>query len=294
MKYIDAEKLRDEIERLKHYAEKSKMEWVNDGYNQYAFAEDCRIRSFDKLLTFIDTLEEPASDNLGEAAMNYIAPIENEEGLKVINFSGRDIKDAFIAGAEWGEKNAYKAVMKKADEVRDKRFDTDYEVKIDSAAGFDLGCVNVYREGKLVGQYVEPKEEKKLPEDLEEASKEYSESLDVELQSDSPDCFEEIIPAFKAGAEWQKEQTKKGNPIVMSVEDFQALIDSTIKRAEKEAREQMMKGAINIKVIESYNPACESNERLHGISFIYDCKNDNQYLIAGDRAKIIIVKEEEK
>lgn len=45
-------------------------------------------------------LEEPDKD-LEEAAMNYIAPIENEDGLKVINFSGQDIKDAFIAGAEW-------------------------------------------------------------------------------------------------------------------------------------------------------------------------------------------------
>lgn len=58
-------------------------------------------------------------------------------------------------------------------------------------------------------------------------------------------------------------------------------------------KEQIMKNTIDIKVIESYNPTCEPNERLHGISFIYDCKNDNQYLIAGDRAKIIIVKEEE-
>ena len=39
--------------------------------------------------------------DLEEAAMNYIAPIENEDGLKVINFSGQDIKDAFIAGAKW-------------------------------------------------------------------------------------------------------------------------------------------------------------------------------------------------
>lgn len=53
----------------------------------------------------IDALSiEYASDSseipkdLEEAAENYIAPIENEDGLKVINFSGQDIKDAFIAG----------------------------------------------------------------------------------------------------------------------------------------------------------------------------------------------------
>lgn len=37
----------------------------------------------------------------GEAADEYIAPIENDAGLEFINFSGKDIKDAFIAGAEW-------------------------------------------------------------------------------------------------------------------------------------------------------------------------------------------------
>ena len=114
--------------------------------------------------------------------------------------------------AEWGEKKAYKAIMKKADEVRDKRFDTDYEVKIEPAAGFDLGCVNVYHEGKLVGQYVEPREEKKLPEGLEEAAEEYAnkhysewdESWDdynghnVEPENDKL----ELMDAFIAGAKW--------------------------------------------------------------------------------------------
>ena len=47
--------------------------------------------------------EESVPVDLEEAAMNYIAPIENEDGLKVINFSGQDIKDAFIAGAKWQE-----------------------------------------------------------------------------------------------------------------------------------------------------------------------------------------------
>ena len=39
--------------------------------------------------------------DLEEVAENYIAPIENEDRLNVINFSGQDIKDAFIAGAQW-------------------------------------------------------------------------------------------------------------------------------------------------------------------------------------------------
>lgn len=52
------DKIRAEIERLKKYAEESKKDWINEGYNQNAFAEDCRITSFNKLLSFLDTLEE--------------------------------------------------------------------------------------------------------------------------------------------------------------------------------------------------------------------------------------------
>ena len=42
------------------------------------------------------------------AAEEYIAPIENDAGLEFINFSGQDIKDAFIAGAEWQAKQLLK------------------------------------------------------------------------------------------------------------------------------------------------------------------------------------------
>ena len=52
------EKIRQEIERLKKWSESSKKEWIDEGYNQNAFAEDCRIKSFDKLLAFITALPE--------------------------------------------------------------------------------------------------------------------------------------------------------------------------------------------------------------------------------------------
>ena len=59
-------------------------------------------RRISKAIDLIQQSEQsPLPKNLEEAAMNYIAPIENEDGLKVINFSGQDIKDAFIAGAKW-------------------------------------------------------------------------------------------------------------------------------------------------------------------------------------------------
>ena len=64
--------IKAEIERLKKYAEESKKEWINEGYTQNAFAEDCRITSFDGLLSFIDTLSEEPDKDLEEAAEEYI------------------------------------------------------------------------------------------------------------------------------------------------------------------------------------------------------------------------------
>lgn len=46
-------------------------------------------------------MNEIVQASLEEAIENYIAPIENDEGLDYINFNGQEIKDAFKAGAEW-------------------------------------------------------------------------------------------------------------------------------------------------------------------------------------------------
>lgn len=94
----DKEKIRAEIERLKQYAESSKMEWIDDGYNQNAFAEDCRISSFDKLLSFIDSLPEEAapkeSDDLEEAAEEYALNVNAGPYNSIAMFG-------FMAGAGW-------------------------------------------------------------------------------------------------------------------------------------------------------------------------------------------------
>ncbi len=57
------------------------------------------IDKVNEVIDYINSLpEEKPSRDLEEAVENYIAPIENDEGLDYINFNGRDIKDAFIAG----------------------------------------------------------------------------------------------------------------------------------------------------------------------------------------------------
>ena len=102
------EKIRQEIERLKKYSESSKKEWIDEGYNQNAFAEDCRIMSFDKLLAFIDSLpDETCKENpdsftsLEEAAEEY-AYSWRKEGNKVVReLFPKAAYRAFIARAEW-------------------------------------------------------------------------------------------------------------------------------------------------------------------------------------------------
>jgi len=94
------EKIRQKIERLKEYSKSSKKEWIDEGYNQNAFAEDCRIMSFDKLLAFINSMpEEKCKENLD----SFTGDLNNE----LENYYGRvpDDDDKINAArhfAEWG------------------------------------------------------------------------------------------------------------------------------------------------------------------------------------------------
>ena len=70
-KYINAERLKAEIERLKECAESAKKEWVNEGYTHNAFADYCIISSFERLIGFIDSLQqEQATKGYDEAYLN--------------------------------------------------------------------------------------------------------------------------------------------------------------------------------------------------------------------------------
>lgn len=127
--------------------------------------------------------------------------------------------------------------------------------------------------------------EEESVEGIDEAAGKYATFKDAYGQSVTD---EQLYIAFKAGAEYQYQKDRAEFAKLKAKEWSDGYEDGANWQ-----KEQMMKDAIDIKVTESYNPACDPDERLHGISFIYDCKNDNQYLVAGDRAKIIIVKEEE-
>ena len=111
--------------------------------------------------------------------------------------------------------------------------------------------------------------------DLEEAAVEY---VTTHLRNNE---FPTADSAFKAGAEWQKAKMLKDNPIIMPVEDFQALIDSHAKRVEIDYKEKMLKEAVEGFIFQSedYYPK-ELIARYNG------------ELKHGDKVKIIIVKED--
>ena len=140
IKNIDAEKLYKQVDSLMaRYAEYEKEFEVDD--EELSIFYQGKRKMCSELLGIIDSLQqEQPEDGLEEEITRYL----REECSSDDEPSVSEIARHF---AEWGEKNAYKAIMKKADEVRDKRFDTDYEVKIEPAAGFDWGCVNIYHEG---------------------------------------------------------------------------------------------------------------------------------------------------
>lgn len=83
-RYIDAEKLLAEIERLKKHSQEAKMEFMKEGYSQNAFAENCRLKSFDKLLSFITSLQQEQPDNMIQWTGSNLQ--------EVIDFTGKSPK----------------------------------------------------------------------------------------------------------------------------------------------------------------------------------------------------------
>ena len=101
------ERVKSEIERLKRHSEESKNEFRDYGYNQNAFAEDCRITSFENLISFIESIQAESKVNLsnlndaaGEYAVDHATYWEDdvEEGIKT---DADALRDAFKEGANW-------------------------------------------------------------------------------------------------------------------------------------------------------------------------------------------------
>ena len=102
MKYIDAERLKAEIERLKSKYRHNGL-WTSSFQSDLAMA---KIESMNELLSFLDTLEEPVSDNLEEAAIDFAdnarkALYSKYYAISSIADYDHGCIDGFKAGAEW-------------------------------------------------------------------------------------------------------------------------------------------------------------------------------------------------
>ena len=124
------EQICTEIERLKKNAESAKQEWNDGHYNQNAFAEDCRIKSFNKLLAFIDSLPEQPVEGLEEAADAHIRRVADAAGHPGWDWTTQDIAEAFIAGVKWQaeqfEKNRLAACDAQTEEEYERETDFAY------------------------------------------------------------------------------------------------------------------------------------------------------------------------
>ena len=93
MKYIDADKIRAEIERRMETCDAN-----SKTPNQLLWAE------LSALLPFLDTLSEEPDNDLEEAADNHIRNVVDTAGHPGWDWTTQDIADAFKSGAEWQEK----------------------------------------------------------------------------------------------------------------------------------------------------------------------------------------------
>ena len=110
MKYIDAEKIRAEIERRHAYQKEMYSKTKPDGRPNDGWAESLAIMGeLEELRNFLDTLEEEPDKSLEEAARNNAdstvvdTRIEYCGATEDVYFYTK-LLDAFIAGAQWQEK----------------------------------------------------------------------------------------------------------------------------------------------------------------------------------------------
>ena len=121
---------------------------------------------------------------------------------------------------------------------------------------------------------------------LEEAAEKYAyNGLPEELKSQVKPIADEIIKNFITGAKWQKEQLMKDNPVIISAENFQTIIDKNYENGKEAMCEQMLKEAVEGEVVVP----------------IYNGDNDwsAQVIIPGryeigDKLKIIILPQKEE
>ena len=123
------EKIRQEIKRWHDYENEMYHKKKPDGRTNDGWAESLAIMGvLEELLTFLDTLSEEPDKSLEEAAEDWV--FENCFDCDVVG--EHRAYDAFIAGAEWMEKEINKELIKAAEKVHEMR-DVDYDIHVDTS-----------------------------------------------------------------------------------------------------------------------------------------------------------------
>ena len=183
------DKIRAEIKkrRLHFNKEAEKYQALNNGYSQNCYGARDALRDLEN---FIDTLEEPVSEDLEEELENYYGSIPDDD----------DKINAARHFAKWGAEHLADASKMISEDLEKKTFD-DY-IKASPAERRKMNMTEILGEERLA------KTKERM--DLEEAAEEYNKQVIEETKCHHnaltyAEGYEDallLIPdAFKAGAE---------------------------------------------------------------------------------------------
>ena len=114
-----------------------------------------------------------------------------------------------------------------------------------------------------------------VSEDLEEAALKY--------RWEHPFCDGYTAYSFKAGAEWQKQKDQ---------ETIELAEDHAMLAGMNKMKEEMIKDAVELHIVESFNPVGTENEKPHGFTALcYNAEYPDFYPVAGQTIKVIPIKE---
>jgi hypothetical protein len=128
-------------------------------------------------------------------------------------------------------------------------------------------------------EYDQYKEEPFLPDGLEEAAEDFGKRQGLELRPFAKKFF-------KAGAEWQKEQMMDE-----WLKDRDGCFWDGVEEGKKAMEKQMLEGAVEVEVKEDAGGS--PIVPLNAIE-LYDYENDKPLAKAGDKVRVIVIKEDKK
>jgi hypothetical protein len=122
-------------------------------------------------------------------------------------------------------------------------------------------------------------------DDLEEAADKYAENHGFRVPYDGSNKFYDDVDVkaskegFIAGAEWQKDK-------------MNLLLQTEYEKGMFDLNKAMMKDAVELHIIESFNPVGTENEKPHGFTALcYNAKYPDFYTVTGQTIKVIPLKE---